>query len=71
MPTSKPKVLIVIARLNVGGTAQYIYEVSKGLISLGYEVLVATGYVQGAEREAEVVSELPIRRIPSLGRRVS
>ena len=71
MPISKPKVLIVIARLNVGGTAQYIYEVTKGLLAQGYEVLVATGNVQGSERESEVVSELPIRRIVSLGRKIS
>ncbi len=66
-----PKVLIVIARLNVGGTAQYIGELVKGLIGSKYEVLVATGHVQRAEVEDEVAKELPIRRIPSLGRRIS
>jgi glycosyltransferase involved in cell wall biosynthesis len=66
-----PKVLIVIARLNVGGTAQYIGELVKGLKGSKYEVLVATGHVQGAEVEDQVVSEMPIVRIPSLGRRIS
>ena len=66
-----PKVLIVIARLNVGGTAQYIGELVKGLTGSKYEVLVATGHVQGAEVEDQVVSEMPIVRIPSLGRRIS
>lgn len=66
-----PKVLIVIARLNVGGTAQYIYELTKGLQSKGYEILVATGFVQGAEVEDSVVNELPIHRIENLGRKIS
>jgi glycosyltransferase involved in cell wall biosynthesis len=66
-----PKVLIVIARLNVGGTAQYIGELVKGLKGSKYEVLVATGHVQGAEVEDQVVREMPIVRIPSLGRRIS
>jgi glycosyltransferase involved in cell wall biosynthesis len=66
-----PKVLIVIARLNVGGTAQYIGELVKGLKGSKYEVLVATGHVQGAEVEDEVAKELPIRPIPSLGRKIS
>jgi glycosyltransferase involved in cell wall biosynthesis len=66
-----PKVLIVIARLNVGGTAQYIGELVKGLKGSKYEVLVATGHVQGAEVEDQVLREMPIVRIPSLGRRIS
>ncbi len=66
-----PKILIVIARLNVGGTAQYINELVKGLKGSKYEVLVATGYVQGAEVEDAVVSSLPIVRINSMGRKIS
>ena len=66
-----PKVLIVIARLNVGGTAQYIAELVKGLEPSKYEVLVATGHVQGAEVEDAVVASLPIVRIPNMGRRIS
>ena len=66
-----PKVLIVIARLNVGGTSQYIGELVHGLQAHGYEVLVATGYVQGAEVEDGVVASLPLRRVPSLGRKIS
>jgi len=65
------KVLIVIARLNVGGTAQYVGQAVKSLVENGYEVLVATGFVQGAEVEDSVVKELPIERIRSLGRKVS
>jgi glycosyltransferase involved in cell wall biosynthesis len=66
-----PKVLIVIARLNVGGTAQYIGELTQGLKAHGYDVLVATGYVQGAEVEDDVAATLPLHRIESLGRKIS
>ena len=66
-----PKVLIVIARLNVGGTAQYIGELVKGLKPSKYEVLVATGHVQGAEVEDAVVASLPLVRVPSMGRKIS
>lgn len=65
------RVLIVIARLNVGGTAQYVGELAKELGKCGHEVLVATGHVQGAEIEDRIVSEIPLRRIPSLGRKIS
>jgi glycosyltransferase involved in cell wall biosynthesis len=66
-----PKVLIVIARLNVGGTAQYIAELARGLKGSKYELLIATGHVQGAEVEDLVTKELPIARIASMGRKVS
>ena len=65
------RVLIVIARLNVGGTAQYVGQAVKSLVENGHEVLVATGFVQGSEVEDPVVKELPIERIRSLGRKVS
>jgi glycosyltransferase involved in cell wall biosynthesis len=66
-----PRILIVIARLNVGGTAQYIGELVSGLKGHGYDVLVATGYVQGAEVEDSIVEKLPIVRIKNLGRKIS
>ena len=66
-----PKVLIVIARLNVGGTAQYIGELTRGLKAHGYDVLVATGFVQGAEVEDDVAATLPLHRIDNLGRKIS
>ena len=65
------KVLIVIARLNVGGTAQYIGELAKHLPKKGYEVLVATGNVQGSEIEDEIANQIPIKKIASLGRKIS
>lgn len=66
-----PKVLIVIARLNKGGTAQYIGQLAKELPKHKYQVLVATGYVQGVEIEDEITKEIPISRIKHLGRKIS
>jgi glycosyltransferase involved in cell wall biosynthesis len=66
-----PRILLVIARLNKGGTTQYISELAQQLPDYGYEVLIATGHVQGQEIEDENASNLPIIRIKSLGRKVS
>ena len=71
MPTSKPKVLHIIARLNVGGTSRYLDNLVPGLQEGGYEVLVATGHVQGSEIEDDAAKSLPIYRIPTLGRKIS
>jgi glycosyltransferase involved in cell wall biosynthesis len=65
-----PKVLFVIARLNKGGTAQYIGELTQQLPKHGYQVLIATGFVQGQEIEDEITRKLPIKRINNLGRKV-
>jgi glycosyltransferase involved in cell wall biosynthesis len=65
------KILIVIARLNKGGTAAYISELVKQLPKKRYEVLIATGYVQGNEIEDESAKSLPIIRIKHLGRKIS
>lgn len=64
----KKKVFIVIARLNQGGTAKYIYELYKGLKELNYEVVVAAGNVQKDETEDLLASRIPIIRIPRLER---
>ena len=71
MPTSKPKVLHIIARLNVGGTSRYLDNLVPGLEEAGFEVLAATGYVQGSEIEDDAAKRLPIHRIPTLGRKIS
>ena len=65
------KLLFVIARLNKGGTAQYLDELTRGMQARGHEVLIATGFVQGEEIEAESASSLPLHRIESLGRKIS
>lgn len=65
------RVLHVIARLNVGGTARYITQLANELPKYGIETFLATGFAQGAEIEDESVNSIEIIRIPSLGRSIN
>ena len=62
------RVLHVIARLNVGGTARYITRLAEELPKFEIETFVATGFVKGAELEDPSAKNLKVIRIPSLGR---
>ena len=61
------KVLHVIARMNVGGTARYVEE----LVSKIPESCLATGNVQGAEIEDLAVQNLKVCRVNHMGRKIS
>jgi glycosyltransferase involved in cell wall biosynthesis len=65
------RVLHVIARLNVGGTARYITRLAEELPKHKIETFVATGYVQGSEQEDPSAKKLKVIRIPSLGRQIN
>ena len=65
------RVLHVIARLNVGGTARYITQLANELPKHGIETFVATGFVQGAEVEDESAQPIDLIRIPSMGRSIN
>jgi glycosyltransferase involved in cell wall biosynthesis len=65
------RVLHVIARLNVGGTARYITQLANELPKHGIETFIATGYVQGAEVEDESAQSIDLIRIKSMGRSIS
>jgi glycosyltransferase involved in cell wall biosynthesis len=64
------RVLHVIARLNVGGTARYIAQLANELPKHGIETFVATGFVQGAEVEDPSAQSFDLIRIPSMGRSI-
>lgn len=64
---SQIRVLHVVARMNVGGTAKYIAD----LVAQIPESALATGYVQGAEIEDPRVNSMKPYRIPHLGRSIS
>jgi glycosyltransferase involved in cell wall biosynthesis len=64
------RVLHVIARLNVGGTARYITQLAHELPKHGIETFVATGFVQGAEVEDESAQSINLIRIPLMGRSI-
>jgi glycosyltransferase involved in cell wall biosynthesis len=64
------RVLHVIARLNVGGTARYITQLANELPKYGIETFVATGFVQGAEVEDPSAQSIKLIRIESMGRSI-
>ena len=64
------RVLHVIARMNVGGTARYITQLANELPKHGIETFVATGYVQGTEVEDESAQSIDLIRIKSMGRSI-
>lgn len=65
------KVLHVIARLNVGGTASYLNNLIQSSQSLDIEHLVIFGCVQGEEVEDQRSAQIPHIRVRFLGRRIS
>jgi len=65
------RVLHVIARLNVGGTARYITQLANELPKNGIETFVATGFVQGLEVEDPSAETIEVIRIPALGRSIN
>jgi glycosyltransferase involved in cell wall biosynthesis len=65
------RVLHVIARLNVGGTARYITRLAEELPKHKIETFVATGFVQGSEQEDPSAKNLKVIRLPSLGRQIN
>jgi len=65
------RVLHVIARLNVGGTARYITQLANELPKHGIETFVATGFVQGDEVEDPTAQSIAVIRIPALGRSIN
>jgi glycosyltransferase involved in cell wall biosynthesis len=69
MPTEKPRVLHVIARYNIGGTARYLSNLLPKLTS-DVDALLAVGHVQGNEIEDSSLEEIEFVRIENLGRKI-
>ena len=65
------RVIQVIARMNVGGTARYVGRIAQDLPDQGFDMLLVTGQVQGSEVEDPIVDQLAIQRIQRLGRRIN
>ena len=65
------RVLHLIARLNVGGTAQYITRLAEELPKHKIETYVATGFVQDSETEDPSAKKIKVIRIASLGRQIN
>ncbi len=65
------RVLHVIARMNVGGTATYLANLINGLEKLGVSNLLVMGNVPRGEAEDGVIATLRHQRIDSLSRELS
>ena len=63
-------VLQVIARVNLGGTAKYLFILSEQLPKLGIETVIATGNVQAGEIEDPGLKKVNYIKIPNLGRKL-
>ena len=68
---ARPKILHLIARMNMGGTATYIENLLKGMEEGPFENLLAVGEVPVGEIEDPVTDSLNIHRIPGLSREIS
>lgn len=69
-----PRILALIARLNLGGPPQHVVRVLKDLQSDGWEVLLAAGKPAPEEGDMGALAErsgIPRVEVPGLGREVS
>jgi len=64
-------VLQVIARVNLGGTAKYLFTLSEQLPKIGIKTIIATGDVQGDEIEDPGLNKVDYIKIPNLGRKLN
>ena len=71
MHTKPIRVLHVIARMNVGGTAKYLVDLLPKLSSENFEILLAVGRVQIGEVEDSGLKDLNFTRVEDLGRRIN
>jgi glycosyltransferase involved in cell wall biosynthesis len=67
----KVRVLHIIARFNVGGTATWISNLSESLIKDGHENFLIFGAVQKGETEDQRFHKIGGVRLENLGRRVA
>ena len=65
------RVLHVIARMNVGGTATYLFNLLQGLEDSGIESSLAVGKVPDNEKEDSRLSRLNFKRIANMSRSIS
>jgi glycosyltransferase involved in cell wall biosynthesis len=65
------KVLHVIARMNVGGTATYLFNLLEGLENSKVETKLIIGSVPSNEKEDSWIEQLNYQRIPGLSRAIA
>lgn len=65
------KVLNIMSRFNVGGTSQWLYQLSRGLDNQNISNLLLIGDCPDGEREDDGLANLKHRRITGLGPKTS
>ena len=65
------RILHVITRINQGGTARWLDVLVDEQRREGHEVLILSGEVEGDEAEDELVGNLPVVKVATMGRRIS
>jgi glycosyltransferase involved in cell wall biosynthesis len=73
-PKRSPRILRVIARLNVGGPARHVVLLDRGLKARGYDTLLVHGSVGEGESSFEHLAYeggIDVVKIAELGRRIS
>jgi glycosyltransferase involved in cell wall biosynthesis len=71
MPIETLKILHVIARFNIGGTARYLEVLVPELEAKNVDIKLLVGRIQLGEVEDSSLAGLNFERIESLGRRIS
>ena len=69
--SEKLVVLVVIARLNKGGTARFIENLYTTVNSNEINIHIVSGNVQEGEIEDSCVSRIPVKKLKYLGRNIS
>jgi glycosyltransferase involved in cell wall biosynthesis len=72
-PSSRIKVMQIIARMNVGGPAVIVAEIIRGLDNSKFEQMLVTGYCDQGEADylETVATDITATRIAGLGRSIS
>lgn len=73
-PSQTPRVMRIIARMNIGGPATHVTLLNQGLTNLGYECLLVTGMEtdrEGTLKDEVTARHLSMEIIPNLGREIA
>jgi glycosyltransferase involved in cell wall biosynthesis len=68
---SRPRLLRIITRMNIGGPATHVVVANRGLAERGWETLLVFGTVEPDEAEVALPeTSIPMERVPTLARPV-
>lgn len=68
---AKKRVLIIVTRLNIGGVAKYVVQLTDSLRKMGYDTMVVAGHIQEGEGDMAYYAErfgVEVQQLPELSR---